>query len=930
MKINFTRRDAVRTMHRASHFVRKNYTPSLLGLFLLAVGQVSAQDYCTPQFTSTANLSCDNYRLRNVIIGDISNDVTSANCTTFDYLSLSTTHAPGETVDFSITIGNWMSFAIYADFNQDGDFDDTNEMLFAGHPDWVTAIETVTSTFDIPTDVTTGTYRMRVVSIWGDNVDNPPVGEGQACATFVREGNGNYHDYTLVVGEAAATYNEAVTITSGFNHDIIANGVGNASESTDMSFDQTNTRALVSLDFQATSGATFPTYGLPADGIVNSATTTDVTFQLADYSGNNALFLTPDYVGTGTNTGTLEFSAQNVTDVYFLAACAGGGMQTLPFTATVNFSDATSQTASLTVNDWYNGTGTAIQGIGRINTSNNNLEGDASNPRLYEIALAIDEANQEKTVTGITFTFNGDSTAEWASEIRMSVLAVSVTATEVVNSGECVFTPLTLTGFNHDVVAEGTGGDANDKTTHPIDGANAFYAQDFVPTNPHSSGASAAAYGGGLPNDGLISSSATEGLTYQLASYTENNGLVLRNTTSNTGTLELTEQKKAEKVYIAWVSAEGSNNVDVQVNFTDGTSQIFAGQNATDWWSTSPDAATVAMGGIGRISVITTAAWAPLNSFSGLTQTQLFQTEFTLDEENHDKLISSIEFTKETSSNGATTTAVIAISICETQSVTVEHSVVITTQDEVLPEITVNEGTLQLVAAVTPEEETVVWTVEQGAEYATVDENGLVTAVADGTVVVRATLSSDETVYDEIEITVSNQNIDVTAVEVVVENDAEATITTENGTLQLLAVITPEDATVTDVTWSVEAGTDFVSVDDNGLVTALANGTATVRATSTDNTDVYGELEVVVNIEALGTIDFNATTFTVYPNPVSSTLYINANSNVNEVKVYNMLGQEVYTAATGEVNLQDLQAGYYVVKVSFDNNTTATTKILKN
>src|SRR5690606_24053293 len=207
---------------------------------------------------------------------------------------------------------------------------------------------------------------------------------------------------------------------------------------------------------------------------------------------------------------------------------------------------------------------------------------------------------------------------------------------------------------------------------------------------------------------------------------------------------------------------------------------------------------------------------------------------------------------------------------------------------DLLPEITVNEGTLQLEAAVTPEAETVVWTVEQGAEYATVDENGLVTAVADGTVVVRATLSSDETVYDEIEITISNQNIDVTAVEVVVENDAEVTITTENGTLQLLAVITPEDATVTDVTWTVEAGTDFVSVDDNGLVTALANGTATVRATSVDNTDVYGELEVVVNIEALGTIDFNATTFTVYPNPVSSTLYINANSNVNEVKVYNM------------------------------------------
>ena len=49
---------------------------------------------------------------------------------------------------------------------------------------------------------------------------------------------------------------------------------------------------------------------------------------------------------------------------------------------------------------------------------------------------------------------------------------------------------------------------------------------------------------------------------------------------------------------------------------------------------------------IGRVSVITTAAWAPVNSFSGLTQTQLFQTEFILDEENHNKLIESVNFNR--------------------------------------------------------------------------------------------------------------------------------------------------------------------------------------------------------------------------------------------------------------------------------------------
>lgn len=98
------------------------------------------------------------------------------------------------------------------------------------------------------------------------------------------------------------------------------------------------------------------------------------------------------------------------------------------------FSDETSQTANLLVNDWYNGTGSAIQGIGSINTSNNNLEGDALNPRLYEIALAIDEENQEKTVTGTTitgFTIPGDYYYEWSTPFCNSTLVVTYSGIDI-------------------------------------------------------------------------------------------------------------------------------------------------------------------------------------------------------------------------------------------------------------------------------------------------------------------------------------------------------------------------------------------------------------------------------------------------------------------------------------------------------------------
>ncbi len=224
-----------------------------------------------------------------------------------------------------------------------------------------------------------------------------------------------------------------VTVTSGFNHDIIANGEGNASQSTTVGFDEANTRALVSLDFQAAAGNTAPAYGLPVNGTINSAATTGVTFQLANYTGPNALFLTPTHVGnSNTNSGTLAFSASNVGKLYVLTAAASGGSNSLTFNATVNFNDGTSQAINnVAVSDWYGGSNYAIMGIGRVNTANNNLEGNSTDPKLYEVALNIDAANQTKTITGVNFSFAGDANAEYASQIRMSVLAISTAAPSV-------------------------------------------------------------------------------------------------------------------------------------------------------------------------------------------------------------------------------------------------------------------------------------------------------------------------------------------------------------------------------------------------------------------------------------------------------------------------------------------------------------------
>jgi uncharacterized protein YjdB len=270
------------------------------------------------------------------------------------------------------------------------------------------------------------------------------------------------------------------------------------------------------------------------------------------------------------------------------------------------------------------------------------------------------------------------------------------------------------------------------------------------------------------------------------------------------------------------------------------------------------------------------------------------------------------------------------ITITVTGQVIPVTAVIVSVENDAPATITTDGGTLQLEAAIAPANATntgVTWTITEGADFASIDENGTVTATANGTVTVRAT-AADGTVYGEITVTITGQVIAVTTVTVTVENDAEPTITTQGGTLQLIATVTPADATVTDVTWSITEGADFATVDTNGVVTAIANGTVTVRATAADGT-VYDEIEVTINL-TMGLGDVTALRFSIYPNPTTGMLNISANSAVKDVMVYNMLGQQVLHGNQNQVNLQGAEQGVYSVQVQFENGTTISQKVVKN
>ncbi len=196
---------------------------------------------------------------------------------------------------------------------------------------------------------------------------------------------------------------QTMPVQSGFTADVIANGTGSSTLSTNNDVDGVS-YAFLSRDFQLTASSTPLTYGLPINGTITSAVASPagLTYQLASYTANNSLRLE-----TAGASGTLTFTTPKATTSLYMLATSGSGSSTVDIN--VNFSDNTTQTFSaVSISDWYGGSSYAIQGIGRINKTNDNLEsGSGTNPRLYQIPLAIDAANQAKNVQSVTVTKTG-------------------------------------------------------------------------------------------------------------------------------------------------------------------------------------------------------------------------------------------------------------------------------------------------------------------------------------------------------------------------------------------------------------------------------------------------------------------------------------------------------------------------------------------
>ena len=185
-------------------------------------------------------------------------------------------------------------------------------------------------------------------------------------------------------------------------------------------------------------------------------------------------------------------------------------------------------------------------------------------------------------------------------------------------------------------------------------------------------------------------------------------------------------------------------------------------------------------------------------------------------------------------------TATITVKVTDnfgTEVTSAQYSVTIPAAEVPVTSITVTPattsvapgGTVQMSAAVTPDNATnkaVKWSVSDGA---TVDSNGLVTVKADAdvgsTITVTATAQDESNVAGTAQITVSS-----VLVESVSLNKSTTTIAAGSNET-LTATVTPDNATDKTVKWT-SSDTTVATVDSNGKVTAVKEGSATITATA--------------------------------------------------------------------------------------------------
>lgn len=379
--------------------------------------------------------------------------------------------------------------------------------------------------------------------------------------------------------------------------------------------------------------STAPLTGIPAAGttFTHASDATKSYSMPASYTVANNLFLSNE-----VTSGSLTLSSPATLTGLSLLMASGGGACNMNYVVT--HADTTTESGTISAPDWFNGASPAYVTNGRINPSGGNFDSTNNalptngNPRLYSREVTFSNASPVVSIT-LTYTSGG----------RGSILAMSGSS----NSG-ATYTPLAITGFNHDSVmgvADPAPTALTGYTTASMDGGtantgNSWYQKGYNPLAPTT----------GLPGPGeTITSAFLLDHHYQMpASYSLNNVIYVDSATSpRTITFATPENYSA----LSFLNATANGNVTIEctMHYEDNTTEVQTFV-AKDWFNNSP----VAYNAQGRVNLSNKT----VNNVNN-NNPRLYEAEFVLS--NNASKITSVDLAF-LSGNANARVAILAVS----------------------------------------------------------------------------------------------------------------------------------------------------------------------------------------------------------------------------------------------------------------------------
>ena len=322
---------------------------------------------------------------------------------------------------------------------------------------------------------------------------------------------------------------------------------------------------------------TNPTSGLPPAGTTfTSQSASDHQYRMApSYRSNDAVLL-----DSTLTTATLVLTSP--TACTKLSLLESGGNSGVAFAYVVHHQNGTTETGSGNIPDWFSSSSAAWIANGRLDVGSFGLANvGGNNPRLYALDLIL--SNKTNPVTSVDFSYVSGSG-------HGAIMALS-------GSTGGAFTPLTITGYNADIVVEADGphtGALSGVTTATMEDGTAntlatSYEAGYVRSAPAS----------GLPAAGAtLTNLSAPDHRYTLApSYSANNAMFL---SSNAPSATLTPSVATAYAGLSFLGAAGNGPVTVAsaVHHANGAvdSTTFS---LPDWFTKSP----VAFVANGRVAV---------------------------------------------------------------------------------------------------------------------------------------------------------------------------------------------------------------------------------------------------------------------------------------------------------------------------------------